>query len=76
MERGVFTDLVGVEPALMGENIYLALQAIGLGVWVQAHHLETAFYDHFYGAGSYPESIRGHLNRWHGIGAQPAGETG
>ena len=34
MERGVFTDLVGVEPALMGENIYLALQAMGLGGWL------------------------------------------
>jgi hypothetical protein len=31
MERGAFTDLVGVECALMGENIYLALQALGLG---------------------------------------------
>lgn len=34
MERGVFTDLAGVEPALMGENIYLAIQALGLGGWL------------------------------------------
>lgn len=181
MERGVWTDLVGVEPALMGENIYLALQAIGLGgwlfsapraaalfaalgfrfedgrplgldgvyeplvppyvagpeqavralyaekwgeggtfaggetpfnprlsidhqvprtseraleagarlyaycleqygrfpatvpaiapgVWVQAHHLETAFYDHYYGEGAYPDTVRDHLARWHAAG--------
>ncbi len=181
VERGVFTDLVGVEPALMGENIYLALQAIGLGgwlfsapraaallgalgfrfeqgrplgldgvfeplvppyvsgaeeavqaildekwgeggayaggetpfsqrlsvdhqiprtseraveavtalyeyclqryghfpasippvapgVWVQAHHLETAFYDHYYGPGSYPETVRDHMAVWHPAG--------
>ncbi|MHB8573938.1 MAG: hypothetical protein ACYDCQ_01275 [Dehalococcoidia bacterium] len=179
MERGAFTDLVGVESALMGENIYLALQALGLGgwlfsapraaamlgglgfrfekdrplgldgifeplvapyvsspeaavrvlfeekwgdegaytsgnqpfaprlsvdhqvprtseraldaatalyeycvqtyghfpatippvapgVWVQAHHLELAFYDHYYGPGSYPESVRTHMATWHG----------
>ncbi len=178
MERGVFTDLVGVEPALMGENIYLALQAIGLGgwlfsapraaallgalgfrfeqgrplgldgvfeplvapyvsgpdeavqaildekwgeggayagaetpfaarlsvdhqiprtsgraveaattlyaycirqyghfpatippvapgVWVQAHHLETAFYDHYYGPSSYPATVKNHKAVWH-----------
>jgi len=178
MERGVFSDLVGVEPALMGQNIYLAMQAIGLGgwlfsapratavlgglgfrfengrplgldgmfeplippyiagpaeavqamfaekwseggtfagsdqpfsprlsidhqvprtseraleaatalyaycvqqyghfpatipavapgVWVQAHHLETAFYDHYYGPGAYPDSIATHMEQWH-----------
>ncbi len=35
------------------------------GVWVQAHHLETAFYDHYYGEGAYPETIRDHMQRWH-----------
>ena len=35
------------------------------GVWVQAHHLETAFYDHFYGPGSYPETVQNHMGVWH-----------
>jgi len=183
MERGAFTDLVGVESALMGENIYLALQAMGLGGWlfsapraaavlsglgfrfeagrpvgldgvfetlvppyvtnpeaavrvlyqekwgeagaytsgshpfvprlsvdhqiprtseraldaatalyrycmatyghfpatipavapggwIQAHHLETAFYDHYYGPDSYPETVRQHMATWHQAGAR------
>ncbi len=182
MERGAFTDLVGVESALMGENIYLALQALGLGgwlfsapraaavlsglgfrfedgrpvgldglfetltppymtspeaavrvlyeekwgedgaytsgsqpfvsrlsvdhqiprtseraldaasalyrycmetygrfpatippvapgSWIQAHHLETEFYDHYYGPNSYPETVKQHMATWHRAGA-------
>ena len=41
------------------------IPAVAPGVWVQAHHLETEFYDHYYGAGAYPESVATHQERWH-----------
>ncbi len=37
-----------------------------MGIWFQAHHLETEFYDRYYHAGAYHENIARHMERWHG----------
>lgn len=44
--------------------------------YVQAHHLDLDFYDHFYGPGSYLETHREHLEKWHAGAAPPAGNGG
>jgi hypothetical protein len=36
--------------------------------YVQAHHIDTDFYDAHYGEGAYLPSHAEHLERWHGIG--------
>jgi hypothetical protein len=35
------------------------------GCWVQAHHLDLAFYDQFYKEGAYTETQRDHMKLWH-----------
>jgi len=43
------------------------------GVWIQAHHLDLAYYDQLFGDG-YTETQARHQERWHGGGrAPPAG---
>lgn len=36
------------------------------GAWVQAHHLDTDFYDRFYQKGAYTETQASHMDLWHG----------
>jgi len=38
---------------------------IALPGYVQAHHLDTEFYDRHFGPGAYLESHAAHLQRWH-----------
>jgi hypothetical protein len=33
---------------------------------VQAHHLDTGFYDTYYREGAYSERHRRHMEKWHG----------
>jgi len=40
------------------------------GAWVQAHHLDTDFYDRHYQPGAYTETQANHLAVWHGPEAQ------
>jgi hypothetical protein len=35
-------------------------------MYLQAQHLDTAFYDRFYNPGAYLETHAKHLERWHG----------
>ncbi len=37
-----------------------------VGIWFQAHHLETDFYDKYYQPGAYPETVARHYDVWHG----------
>lgn len=39
---------------------------IFMRVYVQAHHLDTEFYDTHVGPGSYLETHARHMERWHG----------
>jgi hypothetical protein len=39
---------------------------IFMRVYVQAHHLDTEFYDTHFGPGSYLETHARHMERWHG----------
>ena len=41
------------------------LDAMNMCMWLQAHHLETAYYDHFIEPGSYHDAIAHHLHTWH-----------
>ena len=36
-----------------------------LRIYTQAHHLEQAFYDQFFGPGSYLQTHEEHMQRWH-----------
>ena len=38
--------------------------------YLQAHHLDLEFYDHFYNPGAYLESHAEHMTRWHTAGAR------
>jgi hypothetical protein len=40
-----------------------------LSGYVQAVHLDTAFYDSKYQPGAYLETHAHHMERWHGAGA-------
>ncbi len=42
------------------------LDPMMMNIWLQAHHLETDFYDRYYPQGAYPEGIRRHMEEWHG----------
>jgi hypothetical protein len=49
-----------------------------MGIWFQAHHLETEFYDRYYRPGAYHQAIADHLEKWHGgaiSGSQRGRET-
>jgi hypothetical protein len=35
-------------------------------MYLQAHHLDLEFYDHFYKQGSYLKTHKNHMKRWHG----------
>ncbi len=41
-----------------------------MSIWFQAHHLETDFYDQYYQAGAYHETIARHMERWHAGAAE------
>ncbi len=36
--------------------------------YLQAHHLDLAFYDHHFGPGAYLRTHAEHMARWHGDG--------
>ncbi len=36
-----------------------------MSIWLQAHHLETEFYDKYYQPDAYQENIRSHMGVWH-----------
>jgi hypothetical protein len=42
------------------------MPTIALTGYVQAHHLDTEFYDEHYAPGAYLETHAGHMERWHG----------
>jgi hypothetical protein len=43
------------------------------GIWIQAHHLDLAYYDQLFQDG-YTETQARHQERWHGSGqVSPAG---
>jgi len=42
--------------------------SMALTGYVQAHHLDTEFYDTFHGPGAYLETHASHMERWHGHG--------
>ncbi len=37
-----------------------------LRIYAQAHHLELAYYDHFFAPGAYLQTHKEHMKRWHG----------
>lgn len=41
------------------------LDAMNMCMWLQAHHLETAYYDRFMQPGAYHEAIAHHMRTWH-----------
>jgi len=41
------------------------LDAMNMCMWLQAHHLETAYYDHFMQPGAYHDAIAQHMQTWH-----------
>jgi hypothetical protein len=43
------------------------LDAMNMCMWLQAHHLETAYYDRFMHAGAYHQAIAEHMRVWHSI---------
>jgi len=42
------------------------LDAMNMCMWLQAHHLETDYYDHFMQPGAYHQAIAHHMQVWHG----------
>jgi hypothetical protein len=44
------------------------LDAMNMCMWLQAHHLETAYYDRFMHPGAYHQAIAEHMRVWHGTG--------
>jgi hypothetical protein len=34
-------------------------------MYMQAHHLDLGFYDHYFKPGSYPPTHAEHMNNWH-----------
>jgi hypothetical protein len=41
------------------------LDAMNMCMWLQAHHLETDYYDHFMQPGAYHDAIANHMHVWH-----------
>ena len=41
------------------------LDAMNMCMWLQAHHLETAYYDHCMQPGAYHDAIAHHMHVWH-----------
>lgn len=41
------------------------LDAMNMCMWLQAHHLETEYYDRFMQPGAYHEAIANHMQTWH-----------
>jgi len=48
-----------------------SVPAIALTGYVQAHHLDTDFYDEHFQPGAYLETHAAHMERWHGLPRQP-----
>ena len=42
------------------------LDAMNMCMWLQAHHLETDYYDRFMQPGAYHQAIAHHMQVWHG----------
>ena len=49
------------------------LNTMNLCMWLQAHHLEPAYYDRFMQPGAYHDAIAHHMHTWHA--EQPAQRT-
>jgi hypothetical protein len=47
------------------ERFPATIPAVYLRAGIQAHHIDSAFYDRFFGAGSYLASHREHMQNWH-----------
>jgi hypothetical protein len=41
------------------------LDAMNMCVWLQAHHLETDYYDRFMQPGAYHDAVANHMHVWH-----------
>ena len=41
------------------------VDAMNMCMWLQAHHLETHYYDRFMQPGAYHEAIANHMHVWH-----------
>ena len=41
------------------------LDAMNMCMWLQAHHLETEYYDCFMQPGAYHDAIANHMHVWH-----------
>jgi hypothetical protein len=41
------------------------LDAMNMCMWLQAHHLETGYYDRFMQPGAYHDAIANHMHVWH-----------
>jgi len=41
------------------------LDAMNMCMWLQAHHLETDYYDRFMQPGAYHDAIANHMQVWH-----------
>ncbi len=42
-----------------------SMDPMQMGIWFQAHHLETEFYDKYAPPGAYHQTIAEHMDRWH-----------
>lgn len=42
-------------------------------IYMQAHHLDLEFYDHFFRAGAYLDTHARHMERWHRLGSRRSG---
>ena len=49
------------------------VDAMNMCMWLQAHHLETEYYDRFMQPGAYHDVIAHHMQTWHA--AQPTQHT-
>ncbi len=43
----------------------VTIDPMEMNIWLQAHHLETDFYDEYYQPGAYPQSVKDHMAVWH-----------
>jgi hypothetical protein len=41
------------------------MDPLQMGIFIQAHHLDTEYYDNYFGEGAYPETVANHQCRWH-----------
>ncbi len=41
------------------------VDSMNTSIWIQFHHLETEYYDKFYGPGAYHDAVANHMKVWH-----------